>query len=114
MYTASAISLPPVGVYGLGQLAAEEHPCRIRLVGHRSMQIIDRRQDLRVVARCLRRIAWPSASVATSRRASTFLEAHGYRADATYGQPHMGEVSIVRAVATATAREVRSTRAQRR
>src|SRR5262245_46133509 len=48
--TASAISLPPVGAHGLGQRAAEKHPCEIRLVGRRSMQIIDRLQDLLIMA----------------------------------------------------------------
>src|SRR5215510_15604490 len=50
VYTALAISLPPVGPNGLGQRTAEEHPCKIRLVGHRSMPVIDRLQDLLVVA----------------------------------------------------------------
>src|SRR5215471_15203717 len=53
VYTASAISLPPVGPHGLGQGAAEEHPCEIRLVCHRSMHIVDRLQDLLVVALCV-------------------------------------------------------------
>src|SRR5918912_1169853 len=50
VYTASAMSLPPVGTHGLGQCAAEEHSCEIRFIGRRSMQIIDWLQDLRVVA----------------------------------------------------------------
>ena len=47
---ASAISMPPVGAHGLGQRAAEEHPCQIRLVCHRSMEVVDRLQDLLVMA----------------------------------------------------------------
>src|SRR5215471_17826056 len=53
VYTVSAILLPLVGAHGLGQRTAEEHPCEIRLVGHRSMPIVDRLQDLLVVALCV-------------------------------------------------------------
>src|SRR5262245_10543986 len=48
--TASAISLPPVGTHGLGQCPAQEHPCQISLVRNRSVEVIDRLQDLFVVA----------------------------------------------------------------
>src|SRR5262249_4492236 len=92
--TASAISLPPVGVHGLGQRTAEEHPCEIRLVGHRSMQIVDRLQALLVVALCLPEDLLALGECCTFEARFELPQSHGYRADATHGQPHIGEASV--------------------
>src|SRR5215471_714414 len=94
VYTASAISLPPVGPYGLGQRTAEEHPCKIRLVGHRAMPIIDRLQDLLVVALGLPEDCLPLCESYPFEACFELLQAHGDRADATHGEPHLGEASV--------------------
>src|SRR5262249_42311999 len=78
VYTASAISLPPVGAHGLGQRAAEEHPCEMRLVGYRSMPIVDRLQDLLVMALGLPEDRLALCECCTFEMRFKVLQAHGY------------------------------------
>src|SRR5262245_14984763 len=94
VYTALAISLPPVGPHGLGQRTAEEHPCKIRLVGHRAMPIIDRLQDLLVVALGLLEDRLALCERCPFEARFELLQTHGDRADATHGEPHLGEASV--------------------
>src|SRR5215510_7208127 len=94
VYTASAISLPPMRAHGLGQRAAEEHSCQIRLVGRRAMHIVDRLQDLRVMA-----LGLPEDRLALGERCPIearfeLVQAHRDRTDATHGEPHLGEASV--------------------
>jgi hypothetical protein len=58
------------------------------------MQIIDRLQDLRIVA-----LGLPEELLALSERCALkarfeLMQAHGDRANTTHGEPHLGEASV--------------------